>query len=137
MSATWVMDVSSMVYARIVSEFSEKIKKDYNMTEENFSTESSSDVDAVFPFVFIQFLPEAPEVGRTLEGDTINGGIFTFQIEVTDNQYQQRANRVMGECLRIMKKMCFETTMPSPGTEEGVKKSLCRFRREIDANDKW
>ena len=65
-------------------------------TDRNFSTVGSSDTQAVFPFVYVQLLPSA-EAGQDIEGNTINAGLFTFQIEVTDNQSQARAKDVMSE----------------------------------------
>ena len=70
------------------------------MKDENFSTVGSSDARAVFPFVYIQLLPST-EQGQDIEGNTINAGLFTFQIEVTDNQTQSRAKDVMSEVKRL------------------------------------
>ena len=88
--ADWTDRISSVVFTRIKNEFSSSLKTKYKMTSSNFSTVGSSDTPAVFPFVFIQFLPSA-EVGQDLEGNEINAGLFTCQVEVTDNQTQARA----------------------------------------------
>ena len=114
--ADWTDRISSTVFTRIKNEFSSTIKKNYKMKDENFSTVGSSDTPAVFPFVYIQILPGA-EQGQDLDGTSVNAGLFTFQIEVTDNQTQARAKDVMSEVKRIMKSMRFEV-QPTPKFED-------------------
>lgn len=135
MSADWIMLIPSVIYSRIVSEFSKDIKTKYKMNDDNFSSVGSSDAPSIFPFVFINLLP-AVEQGRDLEGTSINVGLFTFQIDVYDNQTQQRARTVMGEIVRIMKKMRFEiTAMPSFDSTNGTHRCTARFRRLVGAGD--
>lgn len=98
--ADWTDRISSMVFTRIKNEFSSSLKTKYKMTSSNFSTVGSSDTPAVFPFVYVQ-LKGSPARGKDLEGGKINAGLFTFQIEVTDNQTQARAKDVMSEIKRI------------------------------------
>lgn len=135
MDNSWVMLIPSNVYTRIVAEFSNTIKTQYKMTSANFSTANASDTPAVFPFVFIQLLPDGAGYGD-LEGTSINGGNFTFQVIVSDNQSQQRARSVMAEVLRIMKKMRFTATIPSVETMDKTHQAVCRFSRVIGFDDK-
>lgn len=114
--ADWTDRIPSKVFTRIKNEFSSTLKTKYKMTNSNFSTVGSSDTPAVFPFVYVQLLPSA-EQGQDLEGTTINAGLFTFQIEVTDNQTQARAKDVMSEIKRIMKSMRF-TVQPTPDIQD-------------------
>lgn len=114
--ADWTDRIPSKVFTRIKNEFSSTLKTKYKMTDSNFSTVGSSDTPAVFPFVYVQLLPSA-EAGQDLEGNTINAGLFTFQIEVTDNQSQTRAKDVMSEIKRIMKSMRF-TVQPTPDIQD-------------------
>lgn len=105
------------------------------MTSNNFSTVGSSDTPAVFPFVFIQMLSPS-ERGQDLEGTTINAGLFTFQIDVTDNKSQARAKEVAFEILRIMKGMRFEvTSMPNFEDTKDIHRSTARYRRLIGDGD--
>ena len=131
----WTDRISSVVFTRIKNEFSSTIKKNYKMKDENFSTVGSSDTPAVFPFVYIQLLPSA-EAGQDIEGNTINAGLFTFQIEVTDNQTQARAKDVMSEVKRIMKSMRF-TVQPTPTLEDtkDTHRAIMRCNRRIGSND--
>lgn len=136
MGVIWVMIIPSIIFTKIKTEFSSKLKEKYNMTDKNFSTVGSSDTTAVFPFVYIQSI-EPIETGMDLEATNINGGIFSFQIDVTDNQSQYRAKEVMTEVLRIMKKMGFQCK-PMPSFDDSVKdvkRMVARFQRAIDEND--
>lgn len=105
------------------------------MTSSNFSTVGSSDTPAVFPFVYINLLPSV-ERGQDIEGNTINAGLFTFQIEVTDNQTQARARDVMSEVKRIMKSMRF-TVQPTPDIQDtkDTHRAIMRCNRRIGSDD--
>ena len=133
--ADWTDRISSVVFTRIKNEFSSSLKTKYKMTNSNFSTIGSSDTPAVFPFVYVQLLPSA-ETGQDLEGATINAGLFTFQIEVTDNQTQARAKDVMSEVKRIMKSMRF-TVQCTPTLEDtkDTHRAIMRCNRIIGSCD--
>lgn len=133
--ADWTDRISSVVFSRIKNEFSSSLKANYKMKDENFSTVGSSDAQAVFPFVYIQLLPST-EQGQDIEGNTINAGLFTFQIEVTDNQMQARAKDVMSEVKRIMKSMSF-TVQPTPDIQDtkDTHRAIMRCNRRIGSDD--
>ena len=133
--ADWTDRISSVVFTRIKNEFSSSLKTKYKMTSSNFSTVGSSDTPAVFPFVYINLLPSV-ERGQDIEGNTINAGLFTFQIEVTDNQTQARAKDVMSEVKRIMKSMRF-TVQCTPTLEDtkDTHRAIMRCNRRIGSND--
>ena len=133
--ADWTDRISSVVFTRIKNEFSSSLKTKYKMTSSNFSTVGSSDTPAVFPFVFIQFLPSA-EVGQDLEGNEINAGLFACQVEVTDNVSQTRAKEVMSEVKRIMKSMRF-TVQCTPTLEDtkDTHRTIMRCNRIIGSCD--
>ena len=132
----WVMLIPLKVFTKIKTDFSETIKETYSMTDKNFSTVGSSDTPAVFPFVYVQGLP-ASEQGQDLCGTSINGGLFTFQIDVYSNKTQTEARKVMSEIIRIMKNIGFEIiAMPSfEGTQDNTHRMTARFRRLIGANE--
>lgn len=135
MGVIWTMMVPSMIFTRIKNEFSVKTKEKYKMTDKNFSTVGSSDTPAVFPFVYVQMIAHV-ETGRDLEGTYINAGIYTFQIDVTDNKSQSNARAVMTEVLKVMKKMAFQATqMPVYEDTKDVHRCTARFRRTISEND--
>ena len=133
--ADWTDRISSVVFTRIKNEFSSSLKEKYKMKDENFSTVVSSDAPAVFPFVYVQLLPSA-EQGQDIEGNTINAGLFTFQIEVTDNKKQVIAKDVMSEVKRIMKSMRF-TVQPTPDIQDtkDTHRAIMRCSRRIGSSD--
>ena len=133
--ADWTDRISSIVFTRIKNEFSSSLKEKYKMKDENFSTVGSSDTPAVFPFVYIQLLPST-EQGQDIEGNTINAGLFTFQIEVTDNKKQVIAKDVMSEVKRIMKSMRF-TVQPTPDIQDtkDTHRAIMRCNRRIGSDD--
>lgn len=132
----WYMKIPLMVFTKLKQNFSQTIKETYKMTDKNFSTVGSSDTPAVFPFVYVQTLP-ATEQGRDLQGTSVNGALFTFQIEVYSNKTQNDARNVMSEIARIMKTMGFEiVSMPSFENTKDVHRMTARFRRIMGANDK-
>lgn len=136
MGAEWVCMLNDMICSRIKSEFSDALKKKYKMTDiENFSTELSKNTKAKFPFVLIQMLP-AYEVGQDIEGTSFNAGMFTFQIDVTDNKSQSRANEVAFEILRIMKEKGFQVvSIPNFEYTKDVNRCTARYKRLIGSGD--
>lgn len=113
MNDEWVMHQQSRVFSRIKNEFSEKLKKKYNMTSSNFSTVGSSDTPAVFPFVCVEEI-ESQEIGRDLEGTNTNGLGYGVRIHISDNKSQTDAFRIAHEVRRVMKTMRFSCSTPIP-----------------------
>lgn len=131
----WIMLVPSAVFTRIKTDFSGELKTKYGMKGENFSTVDSNNSKAVFPFIYVHFLP-ATEVGADLEGREINAGTFTFQIDVYDNRSRNRAKEVMSEVVRIMKSMrFFINSMPEFSSVNGIHRCTMRARRVIGSGD--
>jgi len=132
----WIMLVPSLVFSRIKADFSPKLMSKHGMTGNNFSTVNKNNKDPTFPFVYVHQLASI-EQGADLEGSTINAGMFTFQIDVYDNQSQSRAREVMGDLVRIMKSMRFQiASMPEFERDaDGVYRSAARFKRVIGAGD--
>ena len=132
----WYMKIPLMVFTKLKQNFSQTIKDTYKMTDKNFSTVGSSDTPAVFPFVYVQTLP-ATEQGRDLQGTSVNGALFAFQVDVYSNKTQSEARNVMSEITKNMKTMGFEiVSMPSFENTKDVHRMTARFRRIMGANDK-
>lgn len=130
----WIMLVPSIVFSRIKTDFSSEMKTEYGMTSKNFSTTESVNTNASFPFVFVKAMG-SQEQGNTLDGNNVNAGLFTFQVDVYDNQTQYRARKVMGEVVRIMKSMGFEIVSMPEFEDTDTHRSTARFRRLIGASD--
>ena len=132
--SVWYMMIPLMVFTKLKQNFSQTIKDTYKMTDSNFSTVGSSDTPAVFPFVSFKTLP-ATEQGRDLQGTSVNGALFTFQIEVYSNKTQNDARNVMSEVTKVMKTMGFEiNSMPSFESTQDVHRMTARFRRLFTGN---
>ena len=133
----WILMVPLKVFTKIKTDFSKATKELYGMTDKNFSTVPNNGSDAVFPFVYVNALP-AEEVGMDLNGDAINGGLFTFQIDVYDNKSQARTRKVMANIITIMKSMGFEViAMPNFENASEPFRMVARFRRVIGASEKF
>lgn len=131
----WYIMIPLMVFTKLKQNFSQTIKDTYDMTDKNFSTVGSSSTPAVFPFVYVQTLP-ATEQGIDLQGTSVNGALFSFQVDVYSNKTQNEARNVMKEITRIMKTMGFEiVSMPSFESTKDAHRMSARFRRIIGANE--
>ena len=136
MGVEWVSKIPSRVFSRIKNSFSKELKKKYGMKDANFSSSAYSDTPSVFPFVYMKTL-QPVEQGQDLEGQTINGALFTFQIEITDNKDPTIANTISTEVMRIMKRYGFEGVgLPyEDNNASGTYRVIARYRRIIGAND--
>lgn len=140
----WTMDIPTIVFSRIVNDFSEDLKSKYKMqkltvngntTWRNFSTSQVSETAPIFPYITVIELAGA-ERGQDLEGTSINGGLFTFQVDVFDNSSETRAKNCMAEVIRIMKTMRFQIpTMASFDSKPQEYRMTARFSRVISNND--
>jgi hypothetical protein len=130
--------IEDIVFTHIITRFSSSLMSEFSMTKQsNFSTNSHNNTNSVFPYVYIHLMP-AVEVGNTLDNTVICGGMYTFEIRVTDNKSQSRARRVMAEVVRIMKLLRFSvTSMPYFDNSETTYVQIARFRRVIGADDKF
>ena len=134
MAVEWDDLIPSKVFTRIKTNFAQSLKTKYKMTDKNFSTVGSSDAPAVFPFVSIQLLSET-ENARTLKGTTINSANFGFQIDIYDNQSDNRAEEVAREVKRIMKSMAFYGSKQPSQSSKGTYRKTYRFSRIICSGD--
>ena len=125
--------IESQIFSLIKSRFSPTLKKNY--PDLNFTTSDKTPTEAKFPTVYIH-LTAATEAGETLEGANINAVNAMFQIEVTDNQKQARADEVAKEILRVMKTMRFDVKMlPEHMNTGGVYRTVAQYRRKIGDED--
>lgn len=125
--------IETQVFSLIKAKFSAKIKAKY--PDLNFTTSDRSSTKPKFPTVYIHLM-ESPEIGSTLDGTEIPGINATFQIDVTDNQSQARADEVAKEILRIMKSMRFKPVgMPFHDNSGDTYRTAGRYRRSIGEGD--
>lgn len=144
MTGVWVMDLPDSIYGRLVSEFPERLKKKYKFQKVtvngvtqwlNFSKSSVSESPALFPYITFIELP-GQERGQTLEGDSINAALFTFQIDVYDNAKEETTKECMAEIVKIMKSMRFDARiMPSFDSRPQEYRNTATFSRLIGSLD--
>lgn len=125
--------LETQIFSLAKAKFSAKIKAKY--PDLNFTTSDRSSTKPKFPTVYVHFM-ESPEIGSTLEGTEIPGINATFQIEVTDNQSQTRADEVSKEILKVMKSMRFKPVgMPFHDNSGDTYRTVSRYRRVIGDGD--
>lgn len=138
------MDMADKIYAILVNQFPERLKKKYKFKRTtvngvtqwlNFSKSSVSETKPIFPYITFLELP-GQERGQTLEGDSINAAVFTFQVDVYDNAKEETTRECMAEIVKIMKSMRFQgSSMPAPDSRPQEYRSTARFSRLIGSLD--
>ena len=91
---------------------------------------------AVFPTVYIHLLTPT-ERGQTLDGQTINALLATFQVDVTTNTSKSDCRKVMTTVMNVFKEMRFQgKSLPETSINNKIHHSVARFSRVIGANDR-
>lgn len=129
----WTSEISSIVFTKVKVEVLKSLKNKYPNIY--FTNSDRVQTDPKFPTVYIHEIGST-EQGEDLEGTSINAVLTTFQVDVTDNQSQNRANEVISEVVGIMKSMRFSViAMPEFQNTESTYRSTARFRRMIGQGD--
>lgn len=129
----WFSKILSIVFTRVKTIVSNKLKKTYPNL--NFTDSDREQKNPKFPTVYIHELPGI-EKGQDLDNTTINAVLTTVQIDVIDNVSQNRTNEVMGEVISVMKCMRFSVVaMPEFQNTGGTYRQTARFRRLIGSSD--
>lgn len=130
----WTSDITSIVFTRIKTIAKKQLKTKY--PDINFTTSSVSSTDPQFPTVYIRRLQGA-ERGQDLEGTSVNATLCSFQVEVTDNASDTRAQEVADVIYSIMKSMRFQSIGEpfADNTQTGVYRNVARYQRIIGYND--
>lgn len=129
----WTSDIASMVFTRIKVEATQKLRSKYPNI--NFTTSDKVRTEPIFPNVYVKEL-QGSERGQTLDGESVNAILSSFQIEVADNVSDNRAREVANVVFLIMKKMKYEAIgLPFPDNIDGVHRNVARYRRIIGYND--
>lgn len=125
--------LESIIFSRLKTQFSQKIKSKYK--DLTFTTQEESKSKPKFPNVYFYLMP-GTEIGQTLAGDTFAGGTFTFQIRVTNNTGQTAVQEITNEIVKIMKKMRFSIIATAVYENDAdTQWSVMRFRRPICNGD--
>ena len=130
----WATDLESTVVALVKAKSLPQLQKKYPKVR--ITDEGESSGSAVFPTVYIHLLTPT-EQGQTLDGQTINALLATFQVDVTTNTSKSDCRKVMAVITDTFKTMRFQgNAMPEFSISNKVHKSTARFRRLIGANDR-
>lgn len=130
----WATDLENTVTALVKAKTLTQLKKAYPKIV--ITNEGENSGQAIFPTVYIHLLPAA-EQGQTLDGQTINALLATFQVDVTTNTSKSDCRKVTATVMNVFKEMRFQgKPMPEFSISNKVHKSTARFRRMIAANDR-
>lgn len=130
----WAYELENTVYSLVKAKTYKKLKEKYPSI--HFTTDGSNSGQAKFPTVYIHLLTPV-EQGQTLDGQSINALLATFQVDVTTNADKSDSRYVMGVVADIFKQMRFSgSAMPEFSVADNMHKSTARFMRVIGANDR-
>lgn len=127
------LNLESLVFSRIKTSVSKALITKYK--DLNFSTSNRARSNTKYPMVYIHML-ESPEVASTTEGDTVEGVLASFQIDVYDDQSQERTKDVADEVLKAVKNMRFQVIgFPYNSNTDSIYRKIIRIRRNICDDD--
>lgn len=128
-----MLDIETRVFSRVKNKYPATLKTKYPNT--SFTTSDRVATNPKFPTVYVHEMGSV-ELGRDLDGTTINAVRSTIQIEVTDNESMARAREVMHSVVEIMKTMRYEvTTIPEFNNTPEIYRVVARFRRVLGSGD--
>ena len=129
----WISDIETIMLTKVKNYVTRKVKIKYpNLF---FTTSDRNQSNPKFPTVMIRDLGSA-ERGNDLENIHINAYQCTIQVDVIDNESQNRAKEVMQHIIDEMKKNSFSIiTAPMQDNNYDTYRVVSRFRREIGWND--
>lgn len=130
----WAADLESTVVALVKAKSLPQLQKKYPKVR--ITDEGENSGSAVFPTVYIHLLAPT-EQGQTLDGQTINALLATFQVDVTTNTSKSDCRKVMTTVMNVFKEMRFQgKALPETSINNKIHHSVARFSRVIGANDR-
>lgn len=134
-----LLDLETRVFSRINNKVKSKLKSEYprlscTNSDRNIETKDKDSNDD-YPLIYVHEL-SSPEIGSTLDGETINGLLSSFEITVFADSNQDDAKVVMNEVVLVMKSMRYQMIgSPFNDNDNGLYRRIARFRRVIGASD--
>lgn len=130
----WATDLESTVTALVKAKSLPQLQKKYSKIR--ITDEGENSGSAVFPTVYIHLLSPT-EQGQTLDGQTVNALLATFQVDVTTNTSKSDCRKVMATVMNVFKEMRFQgKSLPETSINNKIYHSVARFSRVIGANDR-
>lgn len=136
LSSKWISRTQSNIFTIIKNNFSKELKNELGMKDNSFSTTDNQNKKAIFPFVYIWFMPSNAEP-IDLERKSAQSIDFSVQIDVFDNKSQTNARDVAMEVMRIMVDELSFIPYPIPyfDNKGDVFRMVAIYKRTIDWND--
>lgn len=128
--------LDSQIFSKVANYVVDEYGGRFSMTiTDNFSSTKNDPTGARFPFVYVGLI-NASENSTDLERSRLNGGLYTYQVNVYDNTSQAKAKQIMDSVVDAMKQMSFTSTSLPINASDGTKyMMIARFQRFIDEGD--
>lgn len=129
----WTSDIESMVFTRIKAKGNKALKSKYPNIY--FTTSDKAQTNPKFPTVYLHEVGSI-EQGMDLENTEINAVLNTIQVDVFDNESQERVKEVMSNIVKTMKSMRYTViSLPEFQNTSSTYRQTARFRRMIGKQD--
>lgn len=130
---TWAMDIEDSIFTILMVKLNSALLTEF---PDMLVTQSDKyEAMAQFPAVYFHQIGNI-ESGMDLSQQTINGVMFTAQVDVTVTTSQSDAKRVANEAIVIFKELGFIiTNLPIFNNTDSAYRCYFRVRRFIGAND--
>lgn len=132
----WTNIITSFIFTELKKRGLERLSVKTEYSNAFFTTSSKVLTTPKFPTIYLEKL-QGTEEGITLEKGIPNAIVSSFQIIVTDNVSQYRANDVADIMSDIMNELGYELMAdPTPTASEETYQNIARYRRIIGRNEK-
>jgi hypothetical protein len=129
----WFSRITNIVLTRVKAIVGKKLNTKY--PDIDFTTSASSSTTPKFPTVYIKRMQGA-ERGQDLDGSTVNAMLVTFQVEITDNISETRAQEVSDDVCAVMKSMRFQILGdPVTDSQGNIHRNIARYQRIVGYGD--
>lgn len=129
----WFSRITNIVLTRVKAIVGKKLNTKY--PDIDFTTSASSSTTPKFPTVYIKRMQGA-ERGQDLDGSTVNAMLVTFQVEITDNISETRAQEVADNVCAVMKSMRFQILgEPVTDSQVNIHRNIARYQRVVGYGD--
>lgn len=129
----WFSRITNIVLTRVKAIVGKKLNTKY--PDIDFTTSASSSTTPKFPTVYIKRMQGA-ERGQDLDGSTVNAMLVTFQVEITDNISETRAQEVADNVCAVMKSMRFQILgEPVTDSQGNIHRNIARYQRIVGYGD--
>lgn len=131
----WTNKITSLVFTELKKRGLGRLSTKTEYANAFFTTSSRVQTTPKFPTIYLEKL-QGSEQARTLEKGIPNAILSTFQVIITDNVSQFRANEVADIVCDIMRDLGYELLAdPTPTASQDTYQNIARYRRTIGNNE--